>query len=489
MKTKLINCFLLLIIGANLYAQKIIIIETTKTIIEEENNKTQIVSPSENANNFQYKLEASETNCQKTDAPDWSKNATIYEVNPRQYTSEGTFEAFSEHLPRLKKMGVDILWFMPIHPIGEKNRKGSLGSYYSVTDYKAVNPEFGDNEDFRKMVNAIHDLDMKIILDWVPNHTAWDHHWVKEGKMEYYTLDSIGGLQPPLGTDWWDVTDLNYDNQEMRQRMIGDMEYWIKEFDIDGYRCDVATWVPDDFWVEANTALKKLKDVFMLAEAEVPSHHDSGFHMSYAWDLHHRMNEVAKGKKDVLHIRDYFDNHAKEFNSYDYRMNFTSNHDENSWNGTVKERMGDAIKTFAVFASTVDGMPLIYSGQEAGLDKRLRFFEKDTIDFSKLPLEDFYTKLMHLNKDNQALWNGEFGGDLQFITSITDTNCLAYFREKNGNKVLVMLNLSDKKQEIELQGNSFLGTYTDLFTGKKVSIEKDYKEKLKPWAYRVLSVE
>lgn len=424
--------------------------------------------------------------CIKTDAPDWSKNATIYEVNTRQYTPEGTFKAFTKHLPRLKKMGVDILWFMPIHPIGEKNRKGGLGSYYSVKDYKAVNPEFGKMKDFKKMVKQIHDLDMKIILDWVPNHTAWDHHWVKEGKLQYYTLDSIGGLQPPLGTDWWDVTDLNYDNKEMRKEMIADMLFWVKELDIDGYRCDVAHWVPDDFWAEANIALKKEKEVFMLAEAEVPAHHDAGFHMSYAWHLHHIMNEVAQGKKNVLEIRDYFDNHAQEFNDYDYRMHFTSNHDENSWNGTVDERMGEAKMAFAVFAATVDGMPLVYSGQEAGLNKRLAFFEKDTIDFSAFPLTDFYTKLLHLNKNNQALWNGEFGGDLQFVSHISDTNGLAYFREKNEDRILVLLNLSDKKYKIELKGDSFLGNYTDLFSNEKVKIEKDHKEALSPWEYKVL---
>ena len=165
----------------------------------------------------------------QTISPEWSKKATIYEVNIRQFTPEGTFKAFSSHIPRLKKMGVDILWLMPIHPIGEKNRKGTLGSYYAVRDYKAVNPEFGKLSDFKELVKIVHDNDMKIIIDWVANHTSPDNVWVDQGHKDWYTLDSAGNLQPTIGTDWWDVADLNYDSKEMRAAMI-DIRFFNPKF-------------------------------------------------------------------------------------------------------------------------------------------------------------------------------------------------------------------------------------------------------------------
>jgi len=310
--------------------------------------------------------------------PEWAKNATIYEVNIRQFTPEGTFKAFETHLPRLKKMGVDILWLMPIHPIGVENRKGSLGSYYAISDYKAVNPEFGTLNDFKQLVKSAQALDMKIIIDWVANHSSPDNVWVKQGHKDWYTLDSLGRLQPTIGTDWWDVADLNYDNKEMRKEMISSMKYWLTEANIDGFRCDVASWVPIDFWVDARKELDATKKVFMLAEAEEVEMHKA-FDMTYGWNLHHIMNDVAKGKKDVTAFYNYAKDNKHPKSAY--RMNFTSNHDENSWNGTEMERMGESRFAFAVFAATFEGMPLVYNGQETSLDRTLKFFEKDSIDW------------------------------------------------------------------------------------------------------------
>ncbi|NCA21429.1 MAG: hypothetical protein EBS86_09880 [Crocinitomicaceae bacterium] len=253
-------------------------------------------------------------------APEWSKNATIYEVNVRQFTPEGTFQAFEKHIPRLKKMGVDILWFMPINPIGVKNRKGSLGSYYAVKDYKAVNPEFGNLDDFRHLVQTAHANGMKVIIDWVANHTSPDNVWVDQGHKDWYTLDSTGNLQPTIGTDWWDVADLNYDNKEMRKEMISSMNYWLTAADIDGFRCDVASWVPTDFWVDARKQLDATKKVFMLAEAEEIEMHKA-FDMTYGWNLHHIMNEIAQGKKDVQEVYKYVKENKHPITAY--RMNFT----------------------------------------------------------------------------------------------------------------------------------------------------------------------
>ena len=242
--------------------------------------------------------------------PEWSHNVSIYEVNTRQYTPEGTFKAFDAHIDEIKKLGIGLVWFMPINPIGEKNRKGNLGSYYSVKDYKAVNPEFGTLEDFKETVKKVHDAGMYVIIDWVANHTAWDNVWVSEHP-EFYTKDSLGNFVPPVA-DWHDVIDLNYDNKELWKYMIDAMKYWVKECDIDGFRCDVAGMVPIDFWISARTELDKVKKVFMLAEAEGPEFHEA-FDMTYSWNLLHLMNDLAQGKTSVQAIRDYFN---KENNTY-----------------------------------------------------------------------------------------------------------------------------------------------------------------------------
>ena len=417
--------------------------------------------------------------------PEWTKDAVMYEVNIRQFTPEGTFAAFAEHLPRIKDLGVDIIWFMPIHPIGKKNRKGNLGSYYSVKDYKAVNPEFGTLEEFNALVKQIHDMDMKVIIDWVANHSAFDNIWVEEGNFDWYTLDSLGELQPPIGTDWWDVADLNYDNNDMQDAMIESMKFWLETSDIDGFRCDVADWVPISFWEKCREELEEVKNVFMLAEAENPELHNSAFDMTYGWHLHFVMNEIAQQKKSSLDIIEYLDIKSKEFNSSDYRLHFTSNHDENSWKGHVKERLGDAVKTFAALSSTIEGMPLLYSGQEAGLDKRLEFFEKDTILWNNSELTDFYKILFNLKKDNKALWNGDYGGNIEIISSREDSLSLAFIRTKDENKVLTIFNLSDKKVEIELSSENLKGIYISAFTKDKKTFKQNENLFLEPWQFYI----
>jgi glycosidase len=420
----------------------------------------------------------------KLKTPEWSKNSTIYEVNVRQFTPEGTFKAFQKHLPRLKTMGVDILWLMPIHPIGEKNRKGGLGSYYAVKDYKAVNPEFGNLQDFKELVNEAHKLGMRLIIDWVANHTSPDNVWVDQCHQNWYTLDSAGYLQPTIGTDWWDVADLNYNNPEMRIEMIESMKFWLKEANIDGFRCDVADWVPTDFWNTARKELDKVKPVFMLAEAENPEHHVEAFDMSYGWEFHHIMNQIAKGEKNATAIHEYLDKEIR-FPKEAYRMHFTSNHDENSWNGTEMERMGNARFAFAVLSATFNGMPLVYNGQETSLDKRLRFFDKDTINWKKMDQVNFYTKLLQLNLANEALWNGVYGGEIKVFSDKNNPSIFAFSREKNGKKVLCVFNLSKTKQNFEYNSDLAVGQYIDLFSGKKVSIKSKGTMKLEPWAYKV----
>lgn len=395
--------------------------------------------------------------------PEKAKDMVIYEVNIRQYTPEGTFNAFAGHLPRLEKLGVDILWVMPIQPIGQKNRKGGLGSFYSIRDYTAVNPEFGTLEDFKSMVNEAHKRGMIVILDWVANHTSFDHAWTEiEG---YHNTDSLGNIIWPEGTDWTDVADLNYDNLDMQNDMIASLRYWVKEADIDGYRCDVAGFVPMEFWQRAKDSLDTEKNLFMLAEWDEPEMHDDAFHMTYGWGLHHYMNGVAKGEKNVDSLIAFINQDLERYPSDAIRMNFTTNHDENSWNGTVFERLGQGHKAFAVFAFTVQGMPLIYSGQEAGLDERLAFFEKDTIIWGEVAYQDFYSKLVEIKHDNPALHNGEYGGVPNFINT-DNANVISYSRMKDDNEVVVVINFSDENQEVSLpEGTSFV----DFFSGQTIN--------------------
>ncbi len=415
--------------------------------------------------------------------PKWVANSTIYEVNVRQFSQEGTFKALEDQLPRLQKMGVDILWLMPIHPIGEKNRKGTLGSYYAVRDYRAVNPEFGNLDDFKSLVSTAHQLGMKVIIDWVANHTSPDHVWVDQGHQDWYTLDSLGQLQPTIGTDWWDVADLNYDNTEMRQEMISCMEFWVKEAQIDGYRCDVAGWVPMDFWKDARKALDAAgRGVFMLAEAEGNDLHDA-FEATYGWEFHHIMNDIAKGKKDASAVHEYISRLKPANNGF--HMNFTSNHDENSWNGTEMERMGEARFAMAVLAATIEGMPLVYNGQETSLDRRLAFFEKDAIDWTKMDLVNFYDKLLHLHQTNPALFAGAGQQNPRLISSAAQKNQLVYVRERGQNQVLVVLNLSSTVQQIKFTDAATVGEFQDLFEGSKLKLKADKSLQIPAWGYKV----
>ena len=424
-------------------------------------------------------------------APQWSVNAMIYEVNIRQYTPEGTFNAFAKHLPRLKEMGVDILWMMPVFPIGELNRKGGLGSYYSIRDYKSVNPKFGTMAEFDALVYKAHELGMHVILDWVANHTSFDHTWTKDHP-EWYNRDEKGNILVPADnegklTDWTDVADLDYRNKDMRQEMIDDMLFWVKDHNIDGFRCDVAGFVPLEFWHDAKFQLDKAGQYFMLAEDESPGFHENAFHMSYGWALHHKMIDVAKDKAPASAITKLVLEDRKKFPKEAYRMLFIDNHDENSWKGTIRSRFGKGYMTFAVLTYTLPGMPLMYSGQEATLDKSLRFFEKDTIDFKNFPLQQFYAKLNGLKHDQTALSNGDAGGSFKVLTNTSPQDVITFVRKKGESEVIVATNLSNKAHKIKFSGTNLFtgGTYIDYFTGKKLIFHTSSQIELGPWDYKI----
>ena len=415
---------------------------------------------------------------------DWVYDATIYEVNVRQYTTEGTFSAFQQHLPRLKELGVDILWFMPIQTIGEVERKGSLGSYYSIQNYTEVNSEFGTIEDFKTVVDKAHAAGMKVILDWVANHTSRDAVWLE--KKDWYVTNSDGKIVAPY--DWSDVAKLNYDNEDMRRAMLESMLWWVRETGIDGFRCDVANEVPTDFWITATDSLKRLKpDIFMLAEAEEPELNQQAFDAYYAWGFHHKMNMVAKGEGNVDSLRASLNKMITRFDDRAIPMYFTSNHDENSWNGTEFERMGDAVPTFAALTYVLPGMPLIYNGQEVGFNRRLEFFEKDNIDWPSAEsvhwLTDLYEHLNALKESNPALFAQEKGGEMVEIANNMPQKVWSFKRVKGENEVHCVFNFSDEEVWVEFE-DGVSGTSFREFNIDEPSVGIRAM-KLKPWEFKL----
>ena len=418
---------------------------------------------------------------QKSVHPEWALQSNIYEVNLRQYSKSGSIKDFATHLPRLRKMGVEILWFMPITPIGIAERKeklSDLGSYYAVRDYKTVNEEFGTMKDWKALVKKAHALGFKVITDWVPNHSSPDNHWIT-AHPDFYALDKDGQIISPNG--WTDVKKLNYDNKELRDSMIDAMKFWLKETGIDGFRCDVAEAVPDDFWKNCIAELKKVKNVFMLAEGEKPGLHIAGFDETYTWSIMGRMADVYTGKLSLLKFDSALNKNIHDFPVDAMRMYFTTNHDENSWNGTEFEKYGNAYKTFAVFSQTFfQSVPLIYSGQEVPNKKRLKFFVKDPIVWNKYEVAPFYSTLLHLRRKNPAL-----ASDAAYKKLVTanDNAIFAYTREKGGHKIAVILNLSAQPQSFTIKEPTIYGQPMNIFMGVKEKVNSTHVFSMEPWGY------
>ena len=430
------------------------------------------------------------------------ENAVIYEVNIRQYSKSGTFKAFTKDIPQLKQLGVKIIWVMPIFPISETKRKATggdfayliedevernkmLGSYYAVSDFTKVNPEFGTIDDFREMIKMAHDNGMYLILDWVPNHTGWDHTWLTTNP-EYYTKNEHGEVIDPINPDtgeswgWADVADLNYDNQKMRDEMIEDMLYWVEEEGIDGFRCDVASAVPLDFWEDAIPKLRAKKSLFMLAEADEPNllKGENLFDMAYGWERHHIFNQMAKSDNAVVLWDNVIKTDTDRYEQEDILMNFVTNHDENSWNGTIYERMKDASELLTALSFVAPGMPLIYSGQEYDLDHRLLFFEKDQIPHTKKIMWPLLEKLGQLKNSNPAINGGKNAATYKKIEQ-ENSKILAFKREKEGEKVTFLGNFSPNQEQVT---NPSVGAL-DYASGGVESKEIIF---LEPWSFRIL---
>lgn len=413
--------------------------------------------------------------------PEWSYSTNIYEVNIRQYTPEGTFNAFAKHLTRLKDMGVQVLWFMPVTPISEKDRHGKLGSYYATQNYDTINPEFGTVEDFKALINEAHDMGFKVIMDFVADHVGNDNSLIKDHP-DYFVKDENNEILHPHG--WSDVCQVNYEVTAVWKTMTNILKYWIKEYDIDGFRCDMAHLVPLDFWIFAKKKVSKLKkDLFWLGECEKPEYHQV-FDATYTWEWMHASEEFYHGEMNLKSLVTVLYKTVTEFPCNAFRLYFTSNHDENSWNGTEYEKYGDAAQLFAVFSCTWNGIPLIYSGQELPNKKRLKFFEKDTIDWTgNFELHTFYKKLLTLKSTNSALRAGDAKVLTKIISHPEDDRVFAYLRKNKSNQVLVILNCTS-------EGLNFIvkdvkGVFRNVFFDDDINFETKSEVWIDPWGYLV----
>lgn len=417
---------------------------------------------------------------------EWSHSTNIYEVNLRQYTVEGTFNAFANYLPSLKEMGVKTLWFMPITPIAQKNKKGSMGSYYACSDYISINPEFGSMDDFKNLVKQAHEMGFKVILDWVANHTGWDHSWTKEHP-EYYLKDSLtNDFKIASGMD--DIIELDYKNPALRQAMKDAMKFWVTECAIDGFRCDLAFWVELDFWKEARKELDAVKPLFWLGEfdeLEKPEYGEA-FDASYTWTWMHKTEDFYKKQESLdtlLTVLKKYD----DLGDSTMRAWFTTNHDENSWNGTEYEKYGDMAKALAVFSTTWNGVPLLYSGQELPNRKRIKFFEKDVIEWAATNgLNNFYKVLLQLKTNNPALRSGDPSVQTFRIKTSEPKNIFAYLRKNGSKEVLVVLNLSGQKDlHFDILDSTVTGIYTNVFSGAANDFTTNKSFEMQGWEYLV----
>lgn len=406
--------------------------------------------------------------------PHFLRNSNIYEVNLRQYSYEGSIKAFMQQLPGLHDMGVEILWFMPIHPIGNTRRKGTLGSYYSIKDFCDINPEFGSKEDFKALVEAVHGFGMKIIIDWVANHAAWDNVWTISNP-DFFVRDDSGNFKPPY--DWDDVIQFDHSSAAQQEAMTNAMKYWITEFDIDGFRADLAHLTPLPFWINARNVMSALKtDLIWLAETE-EVHYYEAFNIIYAWKWMHATEQFIKNGTGINSLIELLEKQKHELPEGALQMYFTTNHDENSWNGTEYEKYGAYAKALAVFNYTFcNSVPLIYSGQELPNLKRLKFFDKDLIEWTgKEALHDFYKKLNAFHKNDFT------GGTLEFIHF--QKNVFAFSRKHAEREVLVFLNFDKEVCEIDLNN---AGNYQDVFSGTELSATTNKKILLEPGGYMIL---
>lgn len=413
-----------------------------------------------------------------------SSSNVIYEVNIRQYSPTGGFKSFKPNIKRLSELGVTILWFMPIYPIGVKNRKGSLGSYYSIQDYKKVNKEFGTLRGFKGIVSEAHKYGMKVILDMAINHSSWDNTWITENE-SYYEHNEAGEIISPF--DWSDTAKLDYTNKELRNAMTDAMKFWIEECNIDGYRQDMAGLVPIDFWQESIPKLRAIKpDIYMLGEVEAPEYTKAGmFDACYGWECYHFLERIAKGEDNVENFRGHLMYDNDTYPQGSSKMLFITNHDENSWHDSEFKRFGDSLDCMRAFNFVYQGTPLIYSGEEAGCDKKLEFFEKDLIDWSeRVPYTAIFKEFTKLKLNHPAL-KDEYGVAEPYFIHSSQTNNIMAFKRKVGDSIIIALfNMTPYHVQPAFYDEDYHGEFNKLFYDK-AELKEGEHDPFGPWEFKI----
>jgi glycosidase len=412
--------------------------------------------------------------------PSWIQDGLIYELFVRDFSEEGSFLAIIPLLGEIKSLGVETIWLMPIHPIGVIERKGSLGSPYSIKDYYDVDPDYGSLEDFKILVEAVHDAGMHLVIDLVVNHTAWDNPWITEHP-EWYTKDSDGNIIPPI-PDWSDVADLDFSNEELRAELVKVMKYWVEEFDIDGYRVDTASMVPQDFWDMSIPQVMKVKDVLFLGETSDTGLSSSGYQLVYSWDSYSKLKSVFRGSKASV-----FTASSVRENSYFTQgqyMRFITNHDETAWDASPVVLFGglEGSKAAAVAHMYMEGIPLIYNGQEIGNSDSWAFFEKWNYDWNQNPdIRAFYEQFGSIWTSSEALRFGDFFR----VSTDNPENIISYIRRSENEEILILVNVRDEVQSF-LMENASKGSYLDLFSSETIEIEKEIV--LEPYGFLVIQL-
>ena len=374
-------------------------------------------------------------------ARDWVRDGVIYEIYPRDFSAEGNFNGITAQLDRLKDLGVTILWLMPIHPIGQEKKKGTIGSPYAVRDYYAINPDYGTKNDLKRLITEAHRRGLKVIIDIVANHTAWDSVLMQHP--DWYKHDASGKITYPY--DWFDIAALDYHNAELRRYMIDMLKFWIREFDLDGFRCDVAGQVPTDFWENARSELDHIKpDIFMLAEAHKPELQVKAFELDYSWPLHSALTDILQGRGRASDLRAAWESEAKDWPRGALHMRFSDNHDERR----AIARFGEpGALAASAFMLTLDGVPLLYNGMEAGDSTESgapALFEKLPIfwPFAERRPEfpRFYQRMFALRQTSNALRRGA----LEWLRNSDESRVVTYLRRGADEEILVAINFSNR---------------------------------------------
>ncbi|MDQ6470165.1 alpha-amylase family glycosyl hydrolase [Flavobacterium sp. LHD-80] len=397
-----------------------------------------------------------------------NEDAVIYQVNIRSFSPEGNLKGVQNRLDSIRKLGANVIYLMPIYPVGQVKMAGKLGSPYSVKDYKAVNATFGTLDDLRSLVTEAHSKNMAVILDWIANHTSWDNQWIT-AHSDWYQKDANGNIIIPPGTNWQDVAQLNYTNNDMKKAMIDAMSYWVYNANIDGFRCDAADFVPQAFWSQAITEIRKIKNqkMIMMAEGTRANHYDAGFDYTFGFSYFDALKKVFSEAQPASYLQTESSKEYGQLDSSKRIVRYITNHDVNLSDGTPLELFGGKKGSLAAFviASSMKSVPMIYGGQEIGYAKRIDYFDKIAIDWSTTDFEMLkeYKKIIAFRNTSEALRKGK-------ITGYSSNDATVFTMETTADKVLIVANVKNKAVKYTTSTALANTSWVDALTGSPITI-------------------